>query len=167
MRCVRTEDAAMNDLSFDIRPTRLDPLEIRQRHWIKRMLPNTMFGRSLLLIVMPLILVQLISAWVFYTRHWETVAHRFASDVAAEIALLSESVKLATRDTQPTRLMEQASSQTEIVFGFERGGMLAPPVPAGSSETEEHLRVALRERLQAPYRVDAISDPADIIVQVQ
>jgi two-component system osmolarity sensor histidine kinase EnvZ len=38
--------------------------------------------------------------------------------------------------------------------------MLPPPVPAGSSETEEHLRVALRERLQAPYRVDAISDPS-------
>jgi len=157
----------MNDLSIDTLQETLDNFHIRQRSWIKRALPNTMFGRSLLLIVMPLILVQLISAWVFYTRHWETVAHRFASDVAAEIALLSESMKLSTRDTQSTRLMEQASSQTEIVFGFERGGMLAPPVPAGSSETEEHLRVALRERLQAPYRVDAISDPADIIVQVQ
>ena len=88
----------MNDLSFDFHPTRAATLEIRQRHWIKRMLPNTMFGRSLLLIVIPLILVHVISAWVFYARHWETVAHRFAGDVATEIAMSGESIRLAQTD---------------------------------------------------------------------
>src|ERR1700722_15449798 len=101
---------AMNDLPIDAAPARLDDLNIRQRNWIKRVLPNTMFGRSLLLIVMPLILVQAISAWVFYARHWETVAHRFAADVAAEIELVAESVQLARNDAQMTQLMDQAGS---------------------------------------------------------
>src|SRR3984957_9871862 len=117
---------AMNDLPIDAAPARLDDLEIRQRKWIKRVLPNTMFGRSLLLIVMPLVLVQLISAWVFYTRHWETVAHRFASDVAAEIAMLSASLNLATTEPQfsqllASQLMDRAASQTEIGFSLDRG----------------------------------------------
>ncbi len=86
---------------------RPEDLNIRQRIWIKRVLPNTMFGRSLLLIIMPLVLVQLISAWVFYARHWETVAHRFAGDVAAEIAMLGQSDDLGPAQRRRTgRLME-------------------------------------------------------------
>src|ERR1700722_5931940 len=158
---------AMNDLPIDAAPARLDDLEIRQRKWIKRVLPNTMFGRSLLLIVMPLILVQAISAWVFYARHWETVAHRFAADVAAEIFLVGESAKLATSDAQLNRLMTQAAAQTEISYSFEHGAELPPPVPAGGSQTQEHLRTAMEERVVAPYRIDAVSDPGYIIVQVQ
>src|SRR5580704_17004203 len=101
----------MTDLPVDISlPTTPgeagpDTLDTRQRSWIKRILPRTMFGRSLLLIVVPLILVQIISAWVFYARHWETVAHRFASDVAAEIAMLGESLKLAQTEAQTAQLM--------------------------------------------------------------
>src|SRR5580704_860012 len=140
----------MNDLSFDLPATRLDTLEIRQRHWLKRLLPNTMFGRSLLLIVMPLILVQVISAWVFYARHWETVAHRFAADVAAEIAMLGESIGFAQTDAQLDQLMDQATSRTEIKFSLDRGGELPPPVDSSGSQTEEHLRTALHERLKTP-----------------
>jgi two-component system osmolarity sensor histidine kinase EnvZ len=148
----------------------LDPpesLEIRQRHWIKRLLPNTMFGRSLLLIVMPLILVQAISAWAFYARHWETVAHRFSTDVAAEINLLGNSIALTTNDAQIVRLMEQASAQTEVLFSFDRGARLPPPVAAGGSQTEAHMRTAMEERVTYPYRVDAISSPGDINVLLQ
>jgi two-component system osmolarity sensor histidine kinase EnvZ len=162
----------MNDLSFDFPATdlsapRLDNLELRQRHWLKRMLPNTMFGRSLLLIVMPLILVQVISAWVFYARHWETVAHRFAADVAAEIAMLGESLQLAQTDLQRNVLINQAESQSELLFTFERGRSLPPPPASGGSQTEDHLRTALSERMRMPYVVDAVSDPGTLSVMVQ
>jgi hypothetical protein len=59
-----------------------DAFEIRQRRWVKRLLPQTMFGRSLLLIVMPLVLVQMIAPGL-HDRHWETVSYRLA-DVAGE-----------------------------------------------------------------------------------
>lgn len=159
----------MSDLPppFDPASSRPDDLDVRQRNWIKRMLPNTMFGRALLLIVMPLILVQAISAWVFYTRHWETVAHRFSADVAAEIFLLAESAKLTRSDAQLHRLMTQARARTDIKFAFEHGVELGPSVPSGRSQTEEHLRTAMAERMIAPYRIDALSDPGNIVVQVQ
>src|SRR3984957_16145538 len=154
---------AMNDLPIDAAPARLDDLEIRQRKWIKRVLLNTMFGRSLLLIVMPLVLVQVISPWVFYARHWETVAHH----VAAEITMLSESMTIAQTDAQLDQLMDQATSRTEIKFSLDRGGELPPPVDSSGSQTEEHLRTALHERLKTPYRVDRVNDPGNLVVMVQ
>jgi two-component system, OmpR family, osmolarity sensor histidine kinase EnvZ len=157
----------MTDLPLDPPSLRPASLEIRQRSWIKRLLPATMFGRSLLLIVMPLILVQAISAWVFYNRHWETVMHRFAADVAAHVAMLGETLKLTNSDAQAVHLMQRAAAQTEITYSFDRHGTLPPPVPQGDSRTEDHLRTAMQERLVIPYRVDAVTDPNFIVVSTQ
>jgi two-component system osmolarity sensor histidine kinase EnvZ len=156
----------MSDLPI-VLSDRPDDLNIRQRIWIKRILPNTMFGRSLLLIIMPLVLVQLISAWVFYARHWETVAHRFSSDVAAEIVMLGQSIRLAQTDEQIDQLMDDAQARTEVNFAFERGAALPPAVAPGGSETEDHLRQAMSERAMSRYRVDGVSDPGNFQVLVQ
>src|SRR5687767_3747391 len=68
-------------------------LDIRQRSWLKRLLPQSMFGRSLLLIVMPLVLVQIIATWVFYARHWETVSRRLSADTAGDIGLVIDGMR--------------------------------------------------------------------------
>ena len=157
----------LNDLPIAL-PTRPEDLTIRQRKLIKRVLPNTMFGRSLLLIIMPLILVQAISAWVFYARHWETVANRFADDVAAEIAMVGDSLLLARTDTEKAVLMRNAEARTEIAFVLDSGAVLPPAVASGGTRTEEHLRLALRQRqISVPYRVDTLSDPHNLIVMLQ
>src|SRR5713226_8858420 len=80
-----------------------DSLEIRQRGWLKRLLPQSMFGRSLLLIVMPLVLVQIIAIWVFYARHWETVSRRLSSDVAGDIGMVIEAMRFADNQLELTR----------------------------------------------------------------
>jgi two-component system osmolarity sensor histidine kinase EnvZ len=62
--------------------------------FLKRLLPQTLLGRSLLIIVSPLILLQVLTAWVFFERHWDTVAIRLArglaGDVAATVSLMRE-----------------------------------------------------------------------------
>jgi two-component system, OmpR family, osmolarity sensor histidine kinase EnvZ len=156
----------MNDLSLDLPTAPADSLEIRQRNWIKRVLPKTMFGRSLLLIVMPLILVQIISAWVFYARHWETMSRRLSSDVAGDIGTVVEAMKFTTTDADLARLMEQTSSTTEINFSFARNAILPPPAPPDSSGVEEQLRIAVVERLGPASRTEMLSDSSDIHVQV-
>ena len=133
----------MNDLPIDIPPITPDSFDIRQRSGIKRVLPKTMFGRSLLLIVMPLILVQIISAWVFYARHWETVERRLSADVAGDIATVVEAMKFTIGDAVQARLMEEASSATQIGFSFGRNAALPPPTPSDGGGVEEQLRVAV------------------------
>jgi two-component system osmolarity sensor histidine kinase EnvZ len=142
-------------------------IDIRQRSRIKRLLPQTMFGRSLLLIVVPLILVQIIAIWVFYARHWETVSRRLASDVAGDIGLLIDAMKFADNELELTRLMENASALTNIDFALERGATLPPPEPAGWSLFEDQFRSAITERVSRPYRVDTVSEPRDVLLQVQ
>jgi len=55
---------------------------------IKRFLPQTLLGRSLMIIVMPLILLQVVSAYIFYERHWYTITRHLASSLAGEIGVI-------------------------------------------------------------------------------
>jgi two-component system osmolarity sensor histidine kinase EnvZ len=125
-----------------------------------------MFGRSLLLIVMPLILVQVISAWVFYARHWETMSRRLSADVAGDIAIVVEAMKFTTGDTDTTRLMEQASAATEIEFSFARNAVLTPSMPLEGSGVEEQLRIAVRERVGAASGIEMLTDSSDFRVEM-
>ena len=113
-----------------------DDIDIRQRSWIKRLLPQTMFGRSLLLIVLPLVLVQFVAIAVFYGRHWETVSRRLAIDVAGDIGLVIEAMKFTDNEVELTRLLENASSLTYIDFALERGTTLPPSEP--DAEARNH-----------------------------
>jgi two-component system, OmpR family, osmolarity sensor histidine kinase EnvZ len=162
---VPTADAARRPAALaDAAP---EPLDIRQRNWIKRLLPQSMFGRSLLLIVMPLVLVQIIATWVFYGRHWEIVSRRLSADTGGEIGMVIDAMKYADSAAELKRLIEKASSLTGINFSVRPGAKLPPEAPAGDGSIEEHLRFAMEERVGRPYRMDAVSDPRDIHVQVE
>jgi two-component system, OmpR family, osmolarity sensor histidine kinase EnvZ len=160
----------MSDIPIELPLERAPPspesLDVRQRSRIKRLLPKTMFGRSLLLIVMPLIIVQIISAWVFYARHWETVARRLSANVAGDIAVAVEMVKFANTDAEQARFMEQASAATEINFSFERNALLPPLAPPDFGWVEDELRTAVQERFGSQSRTETLADSSDIRVEV-
>ncbi|MFM8991837.1 MAG: two-component sensor histidine kinase, partial [Alphaproteobacteria bacterium] len=54
---------------------------------LKSLLPRSLFGRAVFIIVLPLVLVQAVAIFVFYDRVWETVTRRLTQAVAGEIGL--------------------------------------------------------------------------------
>lgn len=56
---------------------------------IKDYLPKSMFGRSLLILMAPLLLVETISAYVFFDNHWENVTKALANNIAGEVATIT------------------------------------------------------------------------------
>src|ERR1700679_1459065 len=56
--------------------------------FIKRFLPRGLFGRSLIIIVAPMVLLQGVVTYVFFERDLDTTTRRLARDVAADVAFL-------------------------------------------------------------------------------
>lgn len=138
------------------------------RRWYKRILPRSLFGRSLLIIVTPLILVQMISAWVFYERHWDTVARRLSSAVAGEIAQVVEAKNLTTTPRAQDRLFDMAARSTELEYIFWPGETLPPGVTrATTGSMDDQLAAALYERVGRRFQIDAEFDPRDILVSIE
>ncbi len=55
---------------------------------LRRIMPRGLFGRSLIIIVAPIVLLQGIMTYVFFQRDLRETTRRMAVDVAADVALL-------------------------------------------------------------------------------
>jgi two-component system osmolarity sensor histidine kinase EnvZ len=60
---------------------------------IKEMLPRTLMARSLLILVMPIFLVQIITIYMFFDRHWQKMGDRLAYAIAGEIAMIADEIE--------------------------------------------------------------------------
>ena len=58
---------------------------------IKKFLPQTLLGRSIMILVFPLIILQLIITVIFYNRHWDTITRHRTIDFVKDITLVVES----------------------------------------------------------------------------
>ena len=63
-------------------------LRPRPGRFIKRFLPRGLFGRSLIIIIAPMLLLNAIVTYVFFERDLDTTTRRMARDVAADTAFL-------------------------------------------------------------------------------
>ncbi len=132
------------------------------------MLPRSLFGRSLIIILLPRVLAQLIATWIFYDRHWDTVERRLATGVAGDIALTLDSMRYADTPDEVDALLMRAADATDLYFIFRPGERLPNDVrEAGDSRIEEQLAAALDERVNRPFQIDADYDPRDILISIE
>ena len=77
------------------------PLWFKIKSWIKRVvifffriksriIPKSLLPRMLLIIIVPTMVAQLISSYMFYKRHWDNVKKYMIYTLAGEIALISK-----------------------------------------------------------------------------
>lgn len=131
-------------------------------------LPKTLFGRMLSIIMVPMILVQLLTIFIFYERHWDTVTRHMASQLAADISLLTD--RLGSAPDEATVEVIQATGWQYFTFPIQHypdadfvGQNSAPP----ASFAEQMLRRELGKRVQQPWYLDIDSDPNLIYIDLQ
>ncbi|MFO7481312.1 ATP-binding protein [Oceanibaculum nanhaiense] len=135
--------------------------------FIKRFLPRSLFGRSLMIIVTPMILVQVISTYVFYDRHWDLITRRLSGAVAGELAFVVELLaeEPSIEGDEPIFDMSRRHFWAELTY---RPGDILPNetiVPSGL--LEEKLTRELNQRLSFPHRLDARSIERHVKISVQ
>lgn len=86
-----------------------------------RLLPRSLFGRSLMIIAMPILLLQMSVAYVFFDRHWDSMSSKLAFALAGEINMISENLVLAKTDKQRELITRQVSRNLEMLVTFEKG----------------------------------------------
>lgn len=51
--------------------------------------PKSLFGRFFLIIVIPIIILQIITTYIFYQRHWDNVSERMKNNVINNISVIT------------------------------------------------------------------------------
>ncbi len=134
---------------------------------IKRILPRSLLGRSLMIIVTPLIILQLVSASIFYETHWDKVTLRLARGVVGDIGAV---IKLMRRNPEPENLewiFGLAAETMELNTTFKEGAVLVNTSWAPDGLTERMLSQAMRSRVDKPFLIDSVSHDRQVIINVQ
>lgn len=134
---------------------------------LKPYLPKSLLGRSVLIIVTPLILLQVISATIFFENHWSKVGRRLALGVAGEVSMIIDGMRrapgLETRDA----LFLQASSALRLKLTFKPDAVLSDTDKLGEAILVGQLDAAMNEVVKRPHRIDAMSLDRDVQIDVQ
>ncbi len=133
----------------------------------KRYLPKSFFGRSVLIIIMPLLLVQLVSVWIFYDRHWTTITRRLAAAVASEISLIINLKNAADNSLGAERMIDSAHG-LGMTFIFLEGEVLRDVASvSGGGILNAILAEAMRSAVRRPFEIDTWSHDRLVRLKVQ
>jgi two-component system, OmpR family, osmolarity sensor histidine kinase EnvZ len=140
----------------------------RTEMWLKNLLPHGLLGRSLLIIVTPLVVLQLVSAYVFYGSHWDNIARRLANGLAGDIGAVIETMRAFPDADGRLVAMAIAANKMELDVRFIPDGVLPNhPQPPLRGYLERGLAAALTERVQRPFLFDADSFEREIAIRIQ
>lgn len=140
---------------------------------LERMLPRSLLGRSILIIVTPIVLLQVISAWVFYDSHWNTVTKRLAQSVAGEIGAVTRlmprpGLKPSESEVASHALFDTARNDMGLTLVFKPGEILPnDPTIMRQNLVDRQLAKALEDRVQRPFVIDSRSLEKFIEIHVQ
>ena len=140
----------------------------KAKNRIKNILPQTLFGRALLIIVTPLILMQAISTFVFFDRHWDTMTRRLAHTLAGDIAFIVDSLTPLPKQLDRNQIFLKADDILHIRLTYSPQEILVKKESFQQwDRVRKSLQDALKERVRRPFSIDTIKKDRRIEIKVQ
>jgi two-component system osmolarity sensor histidine kinase EnvZ len=128
------------------------------------LLPRGLLGRSLMIVALPILLLQVIAAFIFFDRHWDSISDRLVFALSGEIRFLSQEMRKDMPDDVLVALIAEAYRSTDLQITVEKIGP-GFDVPMGKPydrftwfRAGEKLHNALTERLGLPFRIQSYSE---------
>jgi len=141
--------------------------------WLKRQLPTTLFGRSLLIIVLPIALMQVAVTYVFFDAHWKTVTSRLSEGLAGDIAWAVDSYKEDPSPAAFAKLSRRAEDSMGLSIALQPGRKLPATrrdIPVLTepffAPIDRSLERALQDRLDDAFWFDTTRYPAYVDIRV-
>ena len=142
--------------------------ETRPPGLIKRALPRGLFGRSLIIIVAPVVILQAIVSYVFFERDIDAATRRMSRDIAADVSFL-----VALEDNYPPKerkaLRALATQRLRYDITFLPGQKIPPPKqPSHRSTIDKALDDVIAQQIGEVrhFQTTRAGDDFDIRVEV-
>lgn len=135
---------------------------------LKRRLPTSLWGRSLLIIVLPVLVMQVAVTWAFFDAHWQTVTARLSEGLAGDVAWAVESYLDDPTPDSLAVIADRAERTMSLSIALQEDRTLPREQRRGPiGVVDRVLEQALASRLDQPFWFDTIRYPAYVDIQVQ
>ena len=146
---------------------RLTPFNVWAR-WLKRRLPTSLWGRSLLIIIIPVLIMQGAVTFVFFDAHWQTVTSRLSEGLAGDVAWAAESYQDDPTPENLALIVDRAQRNMQLSIAFQEDTKLPTEMRRGTiGVVDRTLEAALKSRLSQPFWFDTTRYPAYVDIRIQ
>jgi two-component system osmolarity sensor histidine kinase EnvZ len=145
---------------------RLRPGGVTPERYLRKILPRGLFGRSLLIVLLPLVLLEAVALQIFYGNHLSELSRRLAGGVAGEVGFMIDEIDRypATRNL----IIQETDQHFQFNSVFTPGEVLRLlPAPDAPGPVDNDLAAALANQLHRPFSVAWDRTPGVIRVNVQ
>lgn len=143
-------------------PNRKIPLALR----FKRLLPRSLFGRTLLIIVVPTLLTLAAATFVFFDRHWYTVTTRLTYAVAGDVSVIMELLQKSSSPESTATVIRLADKKMDLYVSFAPGITLSSHARETLNPLRNLLRHALNDRISYPFDINLQHAPEVVEIRV-
>ena len=137
---------------------------------LRDIMPKSLFGRSLFIVGLPLIFLQIFLGYFFFERHWDDVGRRLVLAVAGEIALISEKIIIADNDPKlEIKIFDDAANYFGAKLQVIPNSILTDHelLHPKNSRLDRALSKSLKERIKFPHTFDTVKNLNKVIIYVQ
>ena len=129
----------------------------------KKIIPSTLIGRSIIIIFVPIIILVLLTATVFYQTSWNIISKRLAESVVADINVLVKlieedlkeyAIKIAKEDFKMKLIIREEKISDPFATNINRGIL------------SKRLRQSL-ENLKKPFYYDLGNLEKGVLITIQ
>ena len=135
--------------------------------WSDRHSPQTLFARALIIIVVPMLLLQALSAWWFYSQRGDNVTNRLALILVRDLRVLVALHADFPGERQREWIVDHARSDMLMDISF-RKGIIPPFLPPGYYDiVAREVQGALDADLKKPYFINNEVGGNQILIEIQ
>ena len=133
---------------------------------IKRFLPRGLLGRSLLIVLVPLVILPAVTFTIFYGGHLDFISRRLSFAIAGEIAQTIQLIRRYPTDERYT--LDNAQRLFEVPMHFIPGASLdLRPRINLPGPMDDDLAAALEAKVRLPFTMDWTSDARAVLIRVE
>ncbi len=136
--------------------------------WLKSYMPRSLFGRSLLMILFPVVVLQLVVGFVFIQRHFAQVTTQMASSVALELKYAADLVEEMDSAEEARAVLFSLERPFNIKLELELGETVSPEVRFYFYDVSGRaLITSLRNDIERTIAIDLTTSNWTVEVKIQ
>ena len=137
-------------------------------NYLMSFFPSTLMGRSALIIIVPLILVQIISTFIFYDNHWDTLSKRLAQGLAGDISHIRLFIQDYNTEEEFDWIKKNAKNTMSLKINFIEGTSLSNrKLYDENSYFPDVLTRELWRELKRPFTINFEYSPREVEINMQ
>lgn len=131
-------------------------------------LPNGLYARSILIVILPMVILQSVITFIFLERHWALVTNRLSLVLTQDLSAIIDIYQSYPQDQDLDTLTRIAQDRMKIDIEFLPKGPLPPALPKPFfSIVDGALSNEIRKQIGRPFWLDTVGRSNFIEIRIQ